>query len=127
MKFLVRDRDAKFVAPFDAVFADAGIRILKTPPQAPRANAFAERWIGTVRRECLDRLLIVNQRHLRSVLGQYVEHYNGHRPHQSLDQASPLRKPASPALRLVTGHGPPDRVERKEVLGGLIHEYHHAA
>jgi hypothetical protein len=128
MKFLVRDRDAKFIAPFDAVFTDAGIRVLKTPPQAPRANAFAERWIGTARRECLDRLLIINQHHLLAVLNEYVEHYNTHRPHQSLDQKPPLPPTAPrPDIYQVTAHGPPQRVERKEVLGGLIHEYHQAA
>ena len=128
MKFLLRDRDAKFTRPFDDVFAAADIHVLKTPPQAPRANAFAERWIGTARRECLDRLLIINQRHLMAVLGEYVEHYNSHRPHQSLDQKTPLPPPSPrPDLRLVTDHGPPQRVERKEVLGGLIHEYHQAA
>jgi putative transposase len=128
MKFLVRDRDAKFTRPFDDVFAATGIRVLKTPPQAPRANAYAERWIGTARRECLDRLLIINQRHLLAVLNEYVKHYNTHRPHQSLDQKAPLPPPPPrPDLRQVTDHGPPQRVERKDVLGGLIHEYHQAA
>ena len=83
-KFLVRDRDAKFTVVFDAVFGSVGIEVIKTPVRAPRANAYAERWIGTLRRECLDRLLTVNERHLRLVLEQYVEHYNSHRPHRSL-------------------------------------------
>jgi len=128
MKLLVRDRDTKFTRTFDAVFAAAGTRVLKTPPQAPPANAFAERWIGTARRECLDRLLIINQHHLLAVLNEYVEHYNTHRPHQSLDQKPPLPPTAPrPDIYQVTAHGPPQRVERKEVLGGLIHEYHQAA
>ena len=107
VKFLVRDRDAKFTRPFDNVFTGAGIRVLKTPPRAPRANAFAERWVGTVRRECLDRLLILNQRHLVAVLNEYIEHYNTHRPHQALDQKAPL-SPPSPRPTLdwspTTGH-----------------------
>jgi putative transposase len=127
MKFLVRDRDSKYTRPFDDVFTGAGIRVLRTPPQAPRANAFAERWVGTVRRECLDKLLIVSQRHLFAVLTEYVTHYNTHRPHQSLGQASPLPRPATAPLPLVANHAPPGQVERKEVLGGLIHEYRHAA
>jgi len=126
-KFLVRDRDSKFTRPFDAVFAGAGIRVLRTPPQAPRANAFAERWIGTARRECLDRLLIINQRHLIAIVDEYMAHYNTHRPHQSLNQVCPLPRPRPAPRRLVADHGPPQPVERKEVLGGLIHEYRHAA
>jgi putative transposase len=128
VKFLVRDRDAKFTRPFDNVFTGVGIRVLKTPPRAPRANAFAERWVGTVRRECLDRLLILDQRHLVAVLNEYIEHYNTHRPHQALDQKAPLSPPSPrPTLRLATNHGRPQHVERKEVLGGLIHEYRHTA
>ena len=93
--------------------------VLRTPPRAPRANAFAERWIGTLRRECLDRLLIVSERHLVAVLIEYVDHYNGHRPHQGLCQRAP--QPRS-ALRLFSDHRPPDWVDRKQVLGGLINE-----
>jgi putative transposase len=95
LKFHIRDRDTKLTGAFDAVFAGQGLRILLNPPRAPRANAFAERWVGTARRECLDRLLIVNQRHLRHVLYQYVNHYNRHRPHRSLHQ----QPPASAAYR----------------------------
>jgi len=90
VKFLVRDRDTKFTPAVDDLFAGAGIRVLRSPPQTPRANAFAERWVGTVRRECLDRLLILNQRHLLAVLTEYATHDNVHRPHQSLGQSSPL-------------------------------------
>jgi putative transposase len=115
--FLIRDRDSKFTGVFDAVFASEGIRILRTPVRAPRANAIAERWIGTVRRELLDRMLIVNRRHLETVLAEYVAHFNDHRPHRALHQAAPLRplpQVASP---------PGLRLRRRDRLGGLIHEY----
>ncbi len=97
-RFLIRDRDSKFTAAFDAVFAGADIRIIRTPVRAPRANAIAERWIGTLRRECLDHLLITGPRHLAVVLQEYVAHYNTHRPHRSLASA-PARRPHSPRLR----------------------------
>jgi transposase InsO family protein len=116
-RFLIRDRDTKFTDSFDAVFGSEGIRILRTPVRAPRANAFAERWVGTVRRELLDRLLVVGQRQLEAVLAGYVAHYNEHRPHRALRQAPPLGV-ASPAAL------PADmRVVRVDRLGGLIHEY----
>lgn len=85
-KILIRDRDAKFTSMFDAVFADVGIRIIRTPIQARRANAIMERWVGSVRRKVLDRMLIVNARHLAQVLVEYEAHFNGHRPHRSLGQ-----------------------------------------
>jgi putative transposase len=123
-RFLIRDRDAKFTVAFDAVFGSLGIEVIKTPVRAPRANAYAERWIGTLRRECLDRLLIVNQRHLRFVLEQYVEHYNSHRPHRSLSQRSPDRR--HDAERPANVHSL-HLVHRQGVVGGLINEYTQAA
>jgi putative transposase len=116
-RFLVRDRDVKFTAAFDAVFAAEGIEVLRTPVRAPRANAYAERWVGTVRREVLDRLLIVGCRQLRSVLAEGADHYNGHRPHRALGQASPL----GPGVPVVLA--PRARIVRRDRLGGLIHEY----
>jgi transposase InsO family protein len=89
MEFLIRDRDAKYTAAFDAVFTAVGIRIIRTPIRAPRANAVCERRIGSVRRECLDRMLIVGRLHLLRVLAEYLEHYNDHRPHRALDQRPP--------------------------------------
>ena len=120
-RFLVRDRDAKFTAAFDAVFAAERIRVLRTPVRAPRANAYAERWVGTVRRELLDRLLIFGCRQLRSVLAEYVDHDNGHRPHRALEQEPPLR----PGVPVTVA--PPARIMRRDRLGGLIHEYAQAA
>ena len=117
LKFLIRDRDAKFTAAFDAVFTAAGVRIIKTPVRAPRANAIAERWIASARRECLDRMLITGERHLRLVLGEYVDHYNAHRPHRALQQNPPAGRPRPPAP------GADIRVLRRDRLGGLIHEY----
>jgi putative transposase len=120
-KFLIRDRDAKFTAAFDAVLTVAGTRIIKTPVRAPRANAIAERWIASARRECLDRMLITGERHLRLVLSEYTAHYNSHRPHRALRQNSPAGRPHPPAL------GTNVRVHRRDRLGGLIHEYSQVA
>ena len=117
LRFLIRDRDTKFTAAFGAVFAAAGVRIIKAPIRAPRANAIAERWVGSARRECLDRMLIASERHLRLILGEYVDHYNGHRPHRTLHQ----NPPAGRAYRPVEMTGM--RVLRRDRLGGLIHEY----
>jgi transposase InsO family protein len=89
LRFLVRDRDTKFTAAFDEVFQAEGLRIIRTPPQAPRANAICERLVGTLRREVLDRILIFSERHLSKILAEYCAHYNDHRPHQSLDQRPP--------------------------------------
>jgi transposase InsO family protein len=99
VKFLIRDRDAKFTTSFDEIFLAEGIRIIRTPIRAPRANAFAERFVGTIRRECLDRMLILGRQHLERVLTEYVDHYNGHRPHRSLDQQSPLTVNSPPPIR----------------------------
>jgi putative transposase len=116
-RFVLRDRDTKFTAAFDMVFAAEGIQVLRTPVRAPQANAYAERWVGTVRREVLDRMLIVGGRHLQSVLAEYADHYNVHRPHRALEQAPPLG--SSEAAVVV----PVGRVVRRDRLGGLIHEY----
>jgi len=89
LKFLISDRDATFTTAFDTVFIAAGMRMIKTPVQAPRANAIAERWIASARRECLDRILVTGERHLRLVLSEYVDHYNTHRSHQTLEQHPP--------------------------------------
>jgi putative transposase len=119
-RFLVRDRDTKFTAAFDTVFAAEGIQVLITPAQAPRANAYAERWVGTVRREVLDRMLIFGGRQLRFVLVEYADHYNVHRPHRALGQVPPLG-PGEPAVV------PAGRVARRDRLGGLLHEYSQVA
>ncbi len=121
-RFLIRDRDAKFTRSFDAVFASEGIRIVKTPVRAPKANGFAERFVGTVRRECLDWLLIVNRRHLEHVLRVYVDHYNAHRPHRSLELVPPAAIGSERPLCFSSRE-----VERRDRLGGLIHEYSYAA
>jgi putative transposase len=115
-RFLIRDRDSKFTAAFDAVFAGADIRIIRTPIRAPRANAIAERFIGTLRRECLDHLLITGPRHLAVVLCEYVQHFNTHRPHRSLDQRPPAGVTQQRPLATI-------RPLRRDRLGGLIHEY----
>ena len=116
---LVRDRDAKFVASFDAVFAAVGARVVKTPVRAPRANAYAERWVRSVRAECLDWILIWDRRHLDRVLTAYVGHYNRARPHRGIGLEVPA---VTDDVPLRTGP-----IERVDVLGGLIHEYQHAA
>jgi transposase InsO family protein len=122
-RFLIRDRDSKFTRDFDAVFASEGIEIIKTPVRAPKANAVAERVVRTARAECLDWLLIMNRRHLERVLRVFIDHYNTHRPHRSLHLKPP--DPAARNLRVL--HPPTAAVERRDRLGGLIHEYNLAA
>jgi transposase InsO family protein len=99
-RFLIRDRDTKFTVAFDLVFAAEGIEVLRIPVRAPQANAYAERWVGTVRRELLDRMLIFGRRHVVSVLAEYADHYNVHRPHRALGQVPPLGSVESAAVLL---------------------------
>jgi transposase InsO family protein len=132
-RFLIRDRDSKFTAAFEAVFAGAGIEVVKTAPRAPKANAYAERWVRTVRAECLDWTLIWNQRHLRRVLSRFVEHYNTGRPHRGINLEPPMRSdagmvtPMRSDAGMVTPLPGAEGVDRVDVLGGLIHEYRRAA
>jgi putative transposase len=122
-RFLIRDRDTKFTRAFDDVWRSTGVEIIRTPVQAPNANAVAERWIRTVRAECLDWLLIVGRGHLEQVLRVYIEHYNAHRPHRALGLQPP--DPAvEPALR---SKDPAAQVHRRDLLDGLVHEYRRAA
>ncbi len=123
VRFLLRDRDAKFCRTFDDVFRSEGAEVLLTPVQAPNANAHAERWIRTVRVECLDWLLIVGRGHLEQVLRVYVEHYNGHRPHRALQ----LEPPDPSADQTLISEHQGIRVHRRDLLRGLIHEYRRAA
>jgi putative transposase len=120
-RFLLHDRDSKFSGVFDEVFRSEGMRIIRTPIRAPNANAYAERWVGTLRRECLDRILIINRRHLEHVLRVYTSHYNRHRPHRSLTLQPPDEHPTLPV------RSPTRRIQKHELLGGLINEYKAAA
>jgi putative transposase len=120
--FVLRDRDAKFCRSFDDVFRAEGTQIVLTPVQAPNANAYAERWIRTVRTECLDWLLIIGQGHLHRILRVYVKHYNRHRPHRAL-----RLKPPHPARPRILAEDHPAQVHRRDLLGGLLHEYRQAA
>jgi putative transposase len=122
VRFLVRDRDAKFTGPFDEVLHAEGVRVIRTPIRAPRANAFAERFAKTVRRECLDHVLIYGRRHLERVLQAYVAHYVAERPHRGLNLAVPAGNRTPPVRRTT-----PTPVERRDVLGGLVHGYRWAA
>ncbi len=123
VRFLIHDRDTKFTCSFDAVFASEGVEIIRTPYRAPNANAYAERWVRSAREECLDHLLILNERHLRRVLVEYVEYYNGRRPHQGIGQRTPIplseKSAAMPAMTTRR-----DPVCRRDVLGGIIHDYY---
>ena len=119
-RFLIHDRDSKFAAAFDDVFRSEGIRVIHTPIRAPQANAYAERFVRTIRRECLDWLLILGRRHLERVLRAYTIHYNRERPHRGL-----ALLPPEPATAVAPATG--DKIDRREVIGGLIHEYYRAA
>jgi transposase InsO family protein len=114
-RFLIRDRDTKFTARFDEVFASIGVEAIRTPVRSPRANAYAERFVRTVRTECLDHVLVVSRRHLESVLDEYVRHYNQARPHRGLQLAQPVPHPVA----VIEG----GTVARRDILDGLIHEY----
>jgi transposase InsO family protein len=120
-RFLIRYRDAKFTAAVDAVFTAIDLRIIRTPVQAPRANAIVERFVGSIRRELLDRILIINQRYATTVLREYERHYNAHRPHRALGQAAPFRPLPHQATTQI------HNVRRRDRLGGLLHEYQQVA
>ena len=115
-RFLIHDRDTKFSRAFDEVFRTEGIKVIRTPIQAPNANAFAERWVRTIRADCLDRIVILGRSHLEHVLRVYRRHYNEHRPHRALDLFPPNGRDPTPLEA-------PDRLQRRDLLGGLIHEY----
>jgi transposase InsO family protein len=121
-RFLIRDRDAKFTASFDEVFASEGIEVIKTPIRSPCANAHAERWVRTVREECLDWMLVLGRNHLEAVLRDYVRHYNEHRPHRGLRLEAP-----APVSAVTSAPPSLSDVGRRDVLGGIIHEYRAAA
>jgi hypothetical protein len=118
MRFLIRDRDAKFTASFDTVFAAEGVKVMRTPYRTPKANAFAERWIRSAKEECLDQLLILNEDHLRRVMMNYIEYYNRRRPHQGTEQRGPIP---------IECGGRTGMVRRHDVLGDIIHDYERAA
>lgn len=118
MRYLIHDHDTKFTHSFDTVFEAAGIEIVNIPYQAPNANAIAERWVRSVREECLERLIVLNERHFRRVLQEYVEYYNERRPHQGLAQDSPC------GLAPVSQEGP---IRHRNVLGGIIRDYYRKA
>jgi len=121
IRFLIRDRDARFSGSFDEVFRTEDVKVIKTPVRSPQANAFAERWVRTVRTECLDWMLVFGRRHLERVLRTYTCHYNRRRPHRGLGLATPEPRPGPDSLADGVG------VRRRDVLGGLIHEYELAA
>jgi putative transposase len=120
VRYLLHDRDAKFSGPFDALIRAEGVRVIKTPVRAPKANAVAERWVRTVRNECLDHVLVFGRRHLEQILRGYVAHFNAERPHRSLALDPPAGAPEARG-------SPPAEIVRRDVVGGLIHEYYAAA
>ncbi len=122
VKFMIHDRDVGFTTAFDEVFRAAGTRIVRSAVQAPRMNSVMERWIGSCRRELLDRTLVWNQRHLMTVLREYEDFYNTHRPHRALKQAAPLRRLPDDVTDLDRF-----RVQRRDRVGGVIHEYRRVA
>ncbi len=115
-RFVIHDRDTKFSRAFDEVFRAEGIKVIRTPVQAPNANAFAERWVRTARADCLDRILIVGRRHLEHVLRVYRRHYNEHRPHRAMQLLPPNGRDPTPRSAST-------ELRRRDLLGGLIHEY----
>jgi putative transposase len=119
VRFLIRDRDQKFTGSFDEVFRSDGIEIIRTPCRAPQANGVAERFVRTIRSECLDWLLILNQQHLEWVLAVFVDHYNGHRPHRALA----LTPPHSTRAAFAPAPAGEARVQRRDHLGGVVREY----
>jgi putative transposase len=121
-RLLIRDRDSKYSGAFDEVFRSGGIRVVKTPVRAPQANAIAERFVRTVRAECLDSLLILNRRHLERVMRVLVDHYNVHRPHRALKLQPPTLREPPPTATPTVGE-----VRRHDRLGGLIHKYDRTA
>jgi putative transposase len=123
-RFLIRDRAGQFTEAFGAVLAGAGIDVVKIPPRSPKANAYAERWVRTVRAEVIDRMLIAGPRHLRAVLDEYAAHYNQHRPHRALNLRPPACDDTSPAAITDLASA---KTQRHRVLGGLINEYRRAA
>jgi len=120
MRFLLHDRDAKFSGPFDEILRSEGVRVIKTPVRAPRANAVAERWVRSVGNACLDHLLVLGRRHLEWVLRGYLAHFNAERPHRSPALVPPAGSPRSRG-------SPSAEIRRRDVLGGLIHKYYSAA
>jgi putative transposase len=120
LNFLIRDRGGQFTGAFDAVFVDAGLRVITSPPKGPKANAHGERLIGTLRRELLDSMLILNEHHLRRTLTRYLEHYNTARPHRGIGQLSPSQAETGPPIPIDLANR---RVHRAAILGGLINEY----
>lgn len=116
--FLLHDHDRKLTAAFDAVFSSENIHVIHTPVRAPNANAYLERWVRSVREECLDKVIILNEQHLRHIMREYISYYNTARPHQGIDQQTPIPRNAPQVSGLVRCH---------HVLGGVIHDYYREA